>query len=526
MSENTSTSELIDFRALLRSYRKNWYWFVISIVGFLGIGIFASYLQQPKYEVRASVILNGENGVSQFLGGSLSGVASFFGGNSSVADEASIMTAHSILRNVAINQGLTNVVSERMMPLVYKMLTKEQPVLVVPDESTILTDTLRTTLKFKLVLANKNELKSLTVTNGDGDKVFSGSKLSLPAKISTGYGDFTVMTTPFFNDERAMKYRVLIKSPDIAAEDLRKAKLSISQANKASSIIELEMITNDEELAKNILNDIVETYNATSRQVKKFDSGATARFLQDRLDTVRVNLAATEAELQQYKKREGLGMVEADGQSMYTRLGETEKLLTQQQAQTEMARIALEVAKESAKDNSTVPPLTDNQAVAALVNSYNSLVLRRAQLASAVKPDNQALIRLDDQIAGLRNAMIKALDDAYLSTKSMEAELRRTHEAANRQIKNLPDVENSFRRIARNQEIEEQLYIFLLQKQEEINVLFNDNRPKARVIDTAYSMNEDISMDSWKIILICLLLGLLLPPVAIYCKDIVFSKNK
>lgn len=522
MSENTS--EIIDFRGISRKFIKKWYWFPISVAVCLVLGIFYAYLQQPKYEVRASVILNEDNAVSQFLGGGLSGVAQIFGGNASAADEVDIMQSHSILSTVAVNQGLTNTLYERKMPLIYSQITKDKPILIVPDDNTILIDTLRTSVVFKLKLKDKSEAKSITVT-ANGEEIYSGSHLTLPATLKTDYGTFTVMSTPYFTEDSPLRYRAKITSPDIAAEELRNSQMNISQANKTSSIIEMQMITHDEELAKNILNDIITVYNSRSQKERKLDSGATATFLQDRLEAVRTNLNETENELEKYKQQEGLGMIESDGQAMYQRLGETEKLLTQQQAQTEMARISLELAKASAKDNSTIPPLTGSDALGSLINAYNNQVLRRMQLASSVKPDNKTLERLDEQIAQLRATMIQNLEDAYRSSKGMEEELRRIHSSANTQIKDIPRMENSFRQIARSQEIEEQIYIFLLQKQEEINVLFNDERPKVRIIDRAYSLNEDLSMSTKMILLIAILLGLLIPPTVFYLKDTLFSKK-
>ncbi|MCM1311077.1 MAG: Wzz/FepE/Etk N-terminal domain-containing protein [Bacteroides sp.] len=523
MSENTS--ELINIRGTLRKYLKKWYWFVISIAAFVALGGFIAFIKQPKYEIRASVKLNEDNAVSQFIGGGMSGVAQIFGGNSSAADEAEIMQAHSILRTVVLNQGLDNVLYERLMPLVKRQITKNKPLIVEPVESTILTDTLRKSLNFKINLENKSEAKSIKVTAGS-KTLYSGKNVGLPTTIKTDYGDFSILTTPYFTNDSGKNYRVKITSPDIAAEDLRATELNISQATKQSSIIEMQMIAADEDLAKNILNDIVDVYNHISHKEQKYQMGATSQFLEDRLKEVRGNLSTTENELEKYKEKEGLGMLEADGMAMYERLGETEKLLTAQQAETEMARIALELAKESAKDNSTIPPLTGSEALGTLINAYNTQVLKRMQLATAVKPDNAALERLDNQISHLRATMIKTLEDAYASSKGMENELRRVYDKANNQIKTLPGLENSFRQIARNQEIEEQIYVFLLQKQEEIKVLFNDDRPKARIIDRAYSTHDDTSLSSSAILLICILFGLMTPPVIFYCKENLFSKNK
>lgn len=513
MSENNS--EIIDIRGIFRRYLKNWYWFVLSVVVCVGFGLLLSLFIKPKYEVRANVLLTEQSTVSKFLGGGLSGVSQLFGGNSSAEDEVSIMTSHSVLRSVVKDLGLNNTTYCRKMPLVYLLEPYERPVIVTPDASIDL-DTLRATLIFAIKISHDDEAK--VVMTVKGEELFSAGNVKLPAEIKTDYGKFRIETTRFFNPEKCSKFRVKIASPDIAAEDLRE-QLNVSLASKHSQIVEMQMMTENEDYAKNILNNLIANYNVRSRQDMDTQNGATARFIEERLAAVRGDLNRVESELATYKRGEGLGMIEADGTVMYERLGEAEKKLTEQQVLTEMARITLELARESAKDNSMIPPMSENEGLAAMINAYNSLVLQRVSVESSAKADNYALQRLDEQIKLMRQNLITSLESAIASSKDMEKELKRVYESARSHITGLPAQEFSFRKIAREQAIEEQIYIFLLQKQEETNVLFNNQNPKARIIDEAYSLGEDESTSTMMIVLICLLLGLLIPPVVMFCID-------
>ncbi|MDE7336320.1 MAG: hypothetical protein K2N10_08470, partial [Muribaculaceae bacterium] len=486
MEENKS--EFIDIRALLKQYRKNWYWFVISVVACVTIGALATVLIKPKYEVKANIMLTEQSAVEKFLGGGLSGVSQLFGGNSSAEDEVQIMTSHSVLKSVVQDLGLNISTFRRLAPLTYLRETARFPLELTFDDKTINPDTLRTSIRFVVKLSDKEgTASSILVTSPDvDDDLYSKTNVKLPATFKTSYGTFTISPTEFLNADSEGKYRIVLQSPGAAAEDLRE-KLSVDLASKHSQIVEMQMYTDNEQYAINILNRLIANYNARSRKDKDIANSNTARLIEERLQAVRADLIDTEAELASYKRNEGLGMVEADAPSYYERMGEAEKALTAQQVQTEMIRLTLQLARESAKDNSLIPPMGENDGSSALINSYNTLIMRRASIESASKADNIALQRLDEQINMVRKNLIVSLENAVEASVKLEKQFRNIYDRARSSVNSLPSVEQSFRKIARDQAIEEQIYVFLLQKQEETNVLFSNLNPKAQIIDEAYS---------------------------------------
>lgn len=512
---NNNNSEFISLNSWIKTVRAKWYWVLISVVVCCAIGALSLLLIRPIYQVKANIMLSEQSPMSKFISAGLgAGISNFFGGNASTEDEIRILTSHTILESVVEELDLNVAYYKRLAPKNYQRLTDESPLKLVIDENTINTDTLGAILKFK-VKVNASKKASVSVTAGK--TIFSGSNLTLPAKIATDYGTFVLESTPELNPETAGTYRVTVTSPSIAAEELRE-DLKVDVAGKSSKIITLVMYTDNEQLSIDILNTLIKKYNQSSRTDLDNQNSTTVNFINDRLGTVRVQLANAESNLAQYKENRGLAMIEADGTSYYEKMGASEKALMEQELLTEKLRLTLDMARASAKDNSMIPPMED-AAGAGLIDSYNSLLMRRASLETSSKPDNVALQRLDEQITLVRNNLINTLESGIESSKKIEKQYRDIYNRAMGNINSIPEIEESYRKVARQQAIEEEIYLFLLKKQEEIQVLFANLNAKAKIIDEAYSLQEDISRTPMKTMAISLLAGLLIPLMYFYFRN-------
>lgn len=513
---NSNNSEFINIGNWIATIRAKWLWILISIVVCCSFGALSLLLVRPLYQVKANIMLSEQSPMSKFLSAGLgSGISNFFGGNASTEDEIRILTSHTMLESVVKDLNLNIAYYRRLAPKNYQRLSDESPLKLIIDDATINADTLASLIKFK-VKVNASKKASVSATTA-GETIFSGSNLSLPAKIATDYGTFILESTPELTPESVGTYRVTVTSPSIAAEDLRE-DLRVDVAGKSSKIITLMTVTDNEQLSIDILNALVNEYNQSSRIDQDNQNSTTVNFINDRLGTVRIQLADAEANLAQYKETRGLAMIEADGTSYYEKMGASEKALMEQELMTEKMRLTLDIARASAKDNSMIPPMEDS-AGAGLIDSYNSLLMRRASLEASSKPDNVALQRLDEQITLVRNNLITTLESGIESSKKMEKQYRDIYNRAMGNINNIPEIEESYRKIARQQAIEEELYLFLLKKQEEIQVLFANLNAKAKVIDEAYSLQEDISRTPMKTMAVSLLAGLLIPLVYFYFRN-------
>ncbi|MDB2317674.1 polysaccharide biosynthesis tyrosine autokinase [Flavobacteriales bacterium] len=92
------------------------------------------------------------------------------------------------------------------------------------------------------------------------------------------------------------------------------------------------------------------------------------------------------------------------------------------------------------------------------------------------------------------------------------------------EISQLPEKEKILRSIERSQEIQESLYLFLLQKREEAEVSYAVTEPSLKVVEYALSSEEPISPKKPIVILGSLILGLLIPFGILYIRFLLNTK--
>lgn len=521
MEENRS--ELIDIKGLLKTYLSKWYWFAISCFCCLIIGFLFTKTMRPQYEVKANIILSENDALSSMMSaGGLSGVSALLGGNASAEDEVEILMSHSVLKNVVRTLGLNIRHFDDNGPLMTTMIYPEFPIDVVPAPE-IAIDTLRTGLTF-LVEVDKSGNADIKV-EAKNHTIFKKSDASLPVVVDLPYGKFTVEPTEYFVKGRRYENKITITNYDNAAEDLRE-ELNIALVTKRSQIISMQMVSDNTLYAADVLNTLIEKYNERGLQDHLTKTAVTADFLKDRLMMMRHELDSTEVSLANYKTSEGITQLEKDGEVIYKRKIEAEQALAEQQVETQLAKVTLSLVRKSANDNSLIPQQTTDPLLASQIEAYNSAVLSKLRMEQSAKADNPSMIRIEDQIKTLRANLIATLESSVSKSEQMTAEYRRVYNEASKSVNTLPNQELSYRAKMRDQTIQEEIYLFLLQKQEEVAIMMSNTSPKGAIVDEAYSLNEDKSASKKMILAFFFIVGLFIPPVVIALKNIINKAKK
>lgn len=520
MSENQS--EIIDLGAIFRRYLSKWPYFLISVIVCVLIGFLFTLRILPQYEVNARIRLEDQQGFSSMIAGGLSGVSELIGGGNTIGqDEVEIIMSHTVLSDVVRKLGLEKTHLKRLRPTVYSLMYRNYPVDVIPGNDIEL-DTLRTELMF--VVNMKDSGKANVLLQGAGRELFSGDNLELPAEMKTDYGTFSLVTTDDYVPGEKFKNKILINSYGQAAENLREY-LNVGLADKNSQIVELQMFSSNVKYGIDVINTIIDEYMKTIRGQKETENMAIAKFLNDRINAVREDLDRTEIEMTELREKNGISSQTALATEIAERLSETEKTMIYYQVSYEMAQLTLQMVRESAKDNSLIPLQGDNEAIAQLILSYNNCVMRRMSIEGSAKPDNVALHRLDEQILSLRENLINTLEASVKRAEELKNEYESRFDEIRIELESMPQAEYELYSVVRQRTIEEELFIFLLKKQEETAMLLSNVDSQATIIDRAYSPNEDFATSGLVVILISFFFGLVLPPVWFYIRKFVSSDS-
>lgn len=521
MSEKQS--EIINIGDILRQYISKWPYFLVSTIVCVVIGYLFTLRILPEYQVNARIRLDGQQGFSSMISGGLSGVTDLIGGgNANGKDEVEIMMSNTVLSNVVRDLGLEKTHLKRLRPTVYNLMYDNYPVDIKLGDD-IQLDTLRTQLIFKINVDKSG--KADVNLQGAGRELYDAKDLEMPAVLNTDYGTFSLETTENYVPGNDFTNKILINSFSQAAENLREY-VSVALADKNSQIVKMQVVTSNVKYGVDLLNTIIDEYMKTLSGQQAVKNMAIARFLQDRIATVRENLDRTEIEMTALREKNGISSQAALATEIAERLSDAERTMIQYQVSYEMAQLTLQMVRESATDNSLIPLQGDNESIAQLILSYNNCVMRRMSIEGSAKPDNVALQRLDEQILSLRENLINTLETSVKHAAELKKEYENRFNQIRTELESMPQAEYELYSIVRQRTIEEELFIFLLKKQEETAMLLSGVDAQATIIDRAYCPNEDFSTSRLVVLFGAFIFGLILPPVWFYVRKFFGGKSK
>lgn len=515
MASDKKKSEFIDIKEVLAIFKRKWYWFLISVIICCGIAYVYTKISKPQYKVVANVLITQEDGGGM---GSFGGLGDLFGSNGYVEDEIFVITSHSVLREVVKDLGLyrSHIVKTGLLSKTFEY--EKYPVDVYPSPGIV--DTLRTAIVFKTKIHDGKADIKVSVS---GDDIEDLKDQTLPATIKCDYGQFVIDRTKYCPKNKEINTTVTIMGYDAAAEDLAKT-VSSSIASKKSNAINLSIVTPAPKYGLDILNTIIQKYNERGINQKNLQSTKTATFIDERLALISGDLAGAESDIQDYKENQGIVDVQTEASYNIALKGEAERNLIAAQTENEIIKMTRDFINDPAKAYELIPSSNEIAGVGSAIGTYNSLILKRLELMNNAKGNNTALKSLNDQIDAMRSSINTSLQRAYVNSNVQVKELSAQVAKAQGKLGNIPTQERTFINLKRQQEVKQQLYLFLLQRREETAMMLANAVPKGEIIDEAYTLSDPVSMSKKLILLIALLIGLCIPPVIIYIKKLLRSK--
>lgn len=188
--------------------------------------------------------------------------------------------------------------------------------------------------------------------------------------------------------------------------------------------------------------------------------------------------------------------------------------------QRESAKFILDFVNNHSNSNQTLPVnlLSNDKVLSAQIEEYNKLQLEHNRIAENSNKTNAIVQNIDKQLNNMRKSIKAALANTVKQADIQMAsynELKGTNDA---QVKSSPKQAKFLLSAERQQKIQEQLYIFMLQKREE-NVLSQAFTPyKTRVLSAPMGDIEPVAPKPFIFILISLAIGIILPAFGILIK--------
>jgi tyrosine-protein kinase Etk/Wzc len=303
--------------------------------------------------------------------------------------------------------------------------------------------------------------------------------------------------------------------------------LQVKPVDDRSHMLQLSYITENPQLGADIINTLMAEYNEAAVEDKNEINRRILSFIDDRLTFVEVQLDSVEREMQQYRTRHQVINLEAQSEQFFTNSSKLGENIREQQIQIQVVEILENYLSNPGNVRRLVPStlgITD-PTLLALTEGYNKLVIERdLQLQAGATEFNPGIENIDKNIEEARQKLLLNLTNIKATYRGALNMFESQNRVLQGQIGSIPSKEQQTRERARQQEIKQNLYLYLLQKKEESAIAQASTIANARVVDEALNSASQVSPNRNRVIMLAIIAGLLLPLLIIYLIDMLNDK--
>ncbi|WP_343686347.1 GumC family protein [Chryseobacterium gleum] len=491
----------LNLRKVISQYLYKWPWFIASILVFI-IGAYI-YLRYSVPQYQSTTVLKFDKKQSN-LASALSDLENLgmgLGNADELKSEGAVVTSRPILMEVVKNLNL-NVEYFNTGEIKDSQLFNK-----VPVAAKILSCNKE---NFKFSEYTMIDLKGNQFTLQGQKKEIIKGKFNTPLNLDFG----TVIFQRNIEVPFKLKYKIIFWNPIEKVKKLEK-KIEVNLSDEKSMLMEINLIGSLPEKSEAILNEVTKQYNLDGQRDKNLQAQNTQEFIDKRLEVITKDLSGVENQKEDFQNRNRIVDLQAQAEMALQNTSENTKLLLQHQAQLDLLN---SLSGEASKGNNQLMPsnLGLNPSLEQAISQYNSLIISRNKTLKQATNENPAIIEMNKEIASLKDVIRDNIREQKQTVQTGISQLQNQINTNNSMIEKVPGQSKVYRGIERQQNLKEQLFLFLLQKREENAINLSVNVPKAKIVNPAFTEDIPVSPKKDIIFLGALLLGTLLPFAIFY----------
>ena len=522
--QEVAEKSFFNFQKLLTTYLLNWKWFVLSLIICLGIAAIKLRYTTPIYQSHAKLLVKAEDN-SNGRGRGIQSMTNLgiMSNSAGLDNEMEILRSRTLAADAIRDLKLyvTYTAEGRLKDV---DMYRSQPISVDLDSAHLE----RLNAPINLTIERKDNKYVVTGTyyvsvsdeHSTGPYSIEKSFNSLPATIGTRAGIISLNASGgSFSNGSLM--RVTINSPKNISGSYA-GRLSVANANKSSSILNLAISDAIPQRASDYLRQLVICYNRQANDDKNMIALRTEEFINSRLEKISGELGTTEGALESYKKSQGMTTLGASAGAAFGNTDAAEKELADASTQLALLDELSSIMNQSGNKYQLLPAdvgLSDGM-TASLINRYNEIALERTRMLRSSSESNPSVVPLTSQLDDLSNSIRRAMTQNRRNLEIRRNALSSQYSKYAGRVAATPEQERILNQIGRQQDVKSGLYLMLLQKREENSISLAATADKGRLIDPPLPGGK-ISPKSTSILLVGGILGLAIPALIFFLLQLI-----
>ena len=485
-------------------YLRKWPWILLSMALFYTAAKIYLRYAQPQYYTKTSLKLLEAKGKSTSPLNDLQNLGMGVSGADELQGETQIIVSKPILQKVAKNLNLdvaffsSGAIKEFELynnsPYVAKILSIDNPT------------------------GFSGATYTITPTGNNTYQLSNSSKtytFGVPAKVS--FGIVQIDLKPGTKNKIPLK--VVFKNMSRVVSFLE-SNISVTLPPNKGMMMDVSMVGPVPKKSEDILNEVSKQYLIDGMNDKKEEARSTQDFINGRIDVIMEDLSGIEGEKENFKRSNEITDLETQASQAMNESSENTKALLTQSMQLDLVNSVLAMANG---DQLMPSGMGLSAGAETSINQYNELLLTRNRTLKQATGENPAVVEMNKQLGVLKGLIRKNLLESRETLELQIAQANAQLNLAKGKISRYPTQEKIFRSIERQQNLKEQLYLYLLQKREENAITLAVNIPKAKIVNPAFTTGQ-VKPETQNIILGALAAGFLLPLIFFYAGNALDTK--
>jgi len=517
ISKNGSYNDPLNLREIIIKYLRKWYWFVISFFFCFLAGFLYLKMTVPTFQVQTTILLRQDKSNMGFSEMAILESMGMGGTSKEVEDEIQVLKSKTIMKNVIQSLGVE---TEYYKKTGLKFIDTYPEIPLQLMVSSNFNDTLKNPLEMKLTPFSSGY--KVKMKFGDLRASYIIKDINQPFNTIAGVIRFKPNALIF---EKNTIYRVKTYPTRNITEDYCN-KIKIAAVNKKSNAINIVTVASNVTKAKAMLDKLVELYNLDAVIDKNMLASNTKKFVEERLRLIEEELQSVEENVENYKKDNHLTNISSEATLFLQSSSEYNKKLAEIETQLNLVGYIESHIKNIKNQYSLIPANLGIQDKSLLdyISNYNTALLERMKLMRTTNDQNPVLTQIEQQLKTIRSTIIASVSSVKDGLNIAKRDLLGKESQFNSKINQVPTQERKYIAIKRQQEIKQNLYLFLLQKREENAMTLASAIPNAKTIDAAYSSVAPSSPKMMILFAAILLMALFIPIGIIYVMDLMNNK--
>lgn len=528
--QSNNEDQLLD---VLFLYISKWRWVLFSVIAALMIGLLYLLTVSPLYVAKSSILLKSDRDGQSILDNMAMSMADIGMSRTNINTTNVIMTfqtpdiIHEVIQRLHLNDTYKTRLTFRKALLYGTTLPYRVEFIDSPYSGKG---------SFEMQQNDRGEVtfsKFTVMVDRDEVKYQEEYVANMGDTIETPLGRMRAVENPdYLRPDGAEEYytkSILVShtSSFDAIEGFQK-NFSVKLREKMGTVFDLSFTDPSRERGIDILNMATSVYDEFWMKDKNKVTVNTVEFITQRLELLKADLKSVDNEIADYKSTQRIPSIEATAQYNLSLAGENERKLQMLSNDLSIARFLMTYMKSN---NDKLLPANlgvSDQSIQTQINEYNRLSLQRSRLVESSSEENNLVKNIDIQLESLRNGIAASVDNYVESLQIQLKSYENDRQNINARITSNPKQAGHLLSSEREQKVKEGLYLFLLEKKEEMEISQAFTAYDTRVImyPELGSSLLPASPNKRKVLMLAFALGLIVPFGVLYVLELMNTKVK